>query len=169
MFGFIKKILIGLWASVVSASSHTKCVFLSNQKCEIQPTIFKLHPNEYTQWLRYYPFAVNLYRFFRSFNTLNNLSNKVCVASKTEDLNLSVFNMITRINQSKTLTKHISCKCKFKFDGRKCNSNQKWNNDKCWCEGKNPNNHRVCEKDYMENGKYLTSIIDDSVIMCNEL
>ena len=23
------------------------------------------------------------------------------------------------------------CKCKFK--GKKCNSNQKWNNDKCWC------------------------------------
>ena len=26
--------------------------------------------------------------------------------------------MITRINESKTLTKHISCKCKCKFDGR---------------------------------------------------
>ena len=23
-----------------------------------------------------------------------------------------------------TLTKHISCKCECKFDGRKCNSNQ---------------------------------------------
>ena len=31
----------------------------------------------------------------------------------------------------KTLTKHISCDCKCKFDGRKCNSYQKWNNDKC--------------------------------------
>ena len=35
--------------------------------------------------------------------------------------------MITGINESKTLTKHVSCKCKCKFDGRKCNSNQKWN------------------------------------------
>ena len=31
--------------------------------------------------------------------------------------------MITRINESKTLTKHIPRKCKCKFDGRKCNSN----------------------------------------------
>ena len=40
--------------------------------------------------------------------------------------------MISRKNESKTLTKHISCKCKCKFDGRKrkCNSNQWWNNDK---------------------------------------
>ena len=44
--------------------------------------------------------------------------------------------MITGINESKTLTKHISCECKCKFDGRKCNSNQKWNNDKCRCECK---------------------------------
>ena len=35
--------------------------------------------------------------------------------------------MITGINESRTLTKHISCECKCKFDGRKCNSNQKWN------------------------------------------
>ena len=33
---------------------------------------------------------------------------KVCVPKKTEDLNLSVFNIITGINESKTLTKHIS-------------------------------------------------------------
>ena len=44
--------------------------------------------------------------------------------------------MITEKNESKTLTKHISCKCKCKFDRRKCNSNQKLNNDKCWCECK---------------------------------
>ena len=45
--------------------------------------------------------------------------------------------MITGINESKTLTKHISRKCKCKLDGRKCNSNQKWNNDNCRCECKN--------------------------------
>ena len=63
-------------------------------------------------------------------HTLNDLSNKVCVTNKTENLNLSMFNMITGINESETLTKHISCKCKCQFDGRKCNSNKKRNNDK---------------------------------------
>ena len=29
--------------------------------------------------------------------------------------------MIAGINESKILTKHISCKCECKFDGRKCN------------------------------------------------
>ena len=50
-----------------------------------------------------------------------------CVPSKIENLNLSVFNMITGINESKALTKHMSCQCKCKFDGKKCNSDQWWN------------------------------------------
>ena len=33
---------------------------LSNQKCEIQPTLINLHPIEYNQELHYYPFAVKL-------------------------------------------------------------------------------------------------------------
>ena len=48
-----------------------------------------------------------------------------CIANKIKDINLNVFNIIKRINKSKTLTKHISCKYKCKFDGTKSNSNQK--------------------------------------------
>ena len=48
----------------------------------------------------------------------------------TENLDLSVFSIITRINELKTLTEHISCECKCKFDEEKCNSNQWWNNNK---------------------------------------
>ena len=39
-------------------------------------------------------------------------------SNETEYINLRVFNMITRINKSKTLTKLISCKCKCEFDGK---------------------------------------------------
>ena len=90
----------------------------------IQPTLTNLHPNEYRQEFYYYPFAVKLSRYVGSCNTLNDLSNKAYIQIKKEDLNLSVFNMITRINKSKTLTNHISCECKFIFDGKKCNSDQ---------------------------------------------
>ena len=55
----------------------------------------------------YYLSAVKLDRCVGSCNTLNDLSNKACVPIKTEDLNLSVFSMITGINESKTLKKHI--------------------------------------------------------------
>ena len=51
-----------------------------------------------------------------SCNTLNDLYDKASVPNKTEDLNRSVFNIITRITAWKTLTKNISCEYKFKFD-----------------------------------------------------
>ena len=86
-----------------------------------------------------------------SCNTLNDLSNRICVPNKTEGLNLNVFNMIAGINESKTLTKHISYKCKCKFHGSKCNSNQNWNNEKCQCERENPIEHRACEKNCIWN------------------
>ena len=82
------------------------------------PTIINSHCNEDTQGLRYYLFVVNLDRCVGSFNTVNNLSDKIYVLNKPEDLNLTVFNMITGINESKTLTKYISCQCKCKFDGK---------------------------------------------------
>ena len=33
MFGSINKLFIGLLIDIVSASNHTKCLSLSNQKC----------------------------------------------------------------------------------------------------------------------------------------
>ena len=83
---------------------------------QYRPTLINLHPNECTQGLRYYAFAANLDRCTGSYNTLNDLSNKICFPNKTEDLNLNVFNMIAGLNESKILTKHISCKCECKFD-----------------------------------------------------
>ena len=75
---------IVLSTSVVNASNHTKCVSLSNQKCELQPpNIINLHLNEYNQQLHYYPFAVKLNKCLRSCNTLNDLSNKVWIPNKT--------------------------------------------------------------------------------------
>ena len=80
--------------------------------------------------------------------------------------------MIAGINESKTLTKHMSCECKCWFDERKSNSDQRWNNDKCWGEYEKLH---IYEKDYTwnpptcncKNGKYLESIMDNSTILCD--
>ena len=54
--------------------------------------------------------------------------------------------MITGISESKSLAKHKSCESKYKFDGRKCNSDQLWNNNECRFECEK---RHVCEKDYI--------------------
>ena len=82
--------------------------------------------------------------------------------------------MITIQNQAKTMTKHISCDFKCKFNSTTCNSNKKWNNKKCQRECKN---YRKCKKDYnwnpstciSVNSDYLKSIDDTSVVACDEI
>ena len=52
-----------------------------------------------------------------SFNVVDDfLSIKICVPSKTKDVNVKVFNMLTRINELKNLEKHILCDCECKFN-----------------------------------------------------
>ena len=85
MFGFIKQVLTGfLWikkslASIVNTIGHTNV------------TLINLYPNEYPQRLSYYPLAINLDRCMGSCNTCNDLSNRICIPNKAEDLNLNVF------------------------------------------------------------------------------
>ena len=126
-------------------------------------TLIDLNPVEYNQGCN------------GSCNTLGDSNARICVGNKTEDVDLNVFNMITKIHESKILTRHISCKC---HGCMKCNSNQKWNNDKC----SNLRKHQayknnVCEKDCIwnpstctcEKGKYLVNNIDYSLITCYEI
>ena len=95
------------------------------------PILINWYPNGYSQESHYFLLAVKLDRWVGIPNALNDLSNKLCIRNNTENENLSMFNMITGINNNSTiLTKHISCKCKYKFDGRKCISYQKRNNVK---------------------------------------
>ena len=81
---------VGLLAGLVNGSNHTNYVLLSNQKREIQYTLISLHSNERSQGFHCYPFVAKLDRFVGSCNTLNDLSNKVCIPNKTEKLNLIV-------------------------------------------------------------------------------
>ena len=124
MFGLIKKIFMGLLTGLVNGSNHAKSISLINPKCMTQPILIKLHPKDYSQNFHYHPCAVKLDKCVGSCNTLNDSSNKICVPNKTEDFNLSAFNMITEINESKALIKHISYECICRLDGRKCNSDQ---------------------------------------------
>ena len=72
---------------------------------------------------------INLDRCNGNCNTFDDPSGRICVPNNIENVIMDVFNMITKANPSKTLTRLISCKCK--FDDIKFNSNQKWNNYKC--------------------------------------
>ena len=107
MLELIKKIFIGWLTGLVNGSNYTKCILLSNQKYMIQSTLINLDPNEYSQEIPYYRFQFKLQWCVGSCIALIDSFNKEYIRDKTEDFNLTVFDMIASINEAKTLTKHI--------------------------------------------------------------
>ena len=117
MFGFLKKMFIRLLISTVNDSNHTKCMPINNQQCILLTKLFHMGINtdkEYVNFEDMLEVVILLMIYLKEY-----------VFQIKEDLNLNVFNIITEVNVSKILTKHISFKFACKFDGRKCNSNQK--------------------------------------------
>ena len=98
------------------------------------------------------------------------------VFQSKQDLNLNVINMITGIKNQKYEQDMYHANVKVNLMVENQNLNQKWNNNKCLCECKNPKEH-VCEKDYTcnpstcscKNSRYTASFIEDSVIKHDEI
>ena len=105
---------------------------MNDKPCVVRSTLIGLNPVE----LKYYPFMVSPDKCSGSCNSGNDLSTKICVLSKTKDMNIKICNLITNRNKAKTLLKLISCDCKCKFNSITSNSNQKYNNKTCRYECK---------------------------------
>ena len=186
MFRLIKQLFYVLLSFSSSlAHDRTKYLTLNDELCMVRPTLINLNPVE----PKYYSFMISLDKCNASCNVL---SPKICAPKKTKDISVKVFNMITDKNEAKTITKHISCDCKCKFNSTPCNSNQKWNHKTCHVNVKiivhakriiniitdiDFINKKDNQKDYSwnpstricKNGKYLKSIADTSVITCDEI
>ena len=68
---------------------------ISNETYFTKPMFIVLNPNE----LQYYPILVKLDRYRGSCNTLDDLSDKLNVANKTEYVNVNIFNVIKWTNE----------------------------------------------------------------------
>ena len=126
MFGFVKQAVLRL--SNVGELLAKKCVFMSNQLRQPRSTIFDTNSNEPL----YYPFSVN--KCSGSCNDIDNPYAQFCVPDAVKNINVKVFNLMSRINETSFLFWHDLCECKCILNGDICNSKQRWNNDKCRCE-----------------------------------
>lgn len=106
------------WNVLNKASLATKWKFLNTEAYLARSTPIDSNSNEF----HYYPYIISLDSCNGSI-FLNDLSGRINVLNKAEDINLNVFNITAEINESKALLKQISkhyYKCR--FNGRTCNS-----------------------------------------------
>ena len=84
------------------AKVQRKRLSLNDNSCIARLNLINLNYVE----LKNYPFIVSLDKRNGGCNVL---SPKICVPEKTKDINIRVFNLITNKNETKTMTKHVSC------------------------------------------------------------
>ena len=81
-----------------------------------------------------------------SYNNINNLYARSCVPDVVKSLNVRVFNLMSRTNETRHIECHETCKCKYRLDASVCNNKQRWNDDKYKCECKELIDKGVCDK-----------------------
>ena len=144
MFLFIKKVFyIGsLFLSSLVSTTSLNCISMKNQECKVRPEIINVNSNEPV----FYPFSIKTSKCSGSCNNINDPYAKIWVPDVVKELNVKVFNLISRINGTRHITWHETCKFKYRLDASVCNNKQRSNDDKCQCECKELFDKGVCDK-----------------------
>ena len=100
----------------------------------------------------FYPHSIKVNKCSRIFNNMNDPYAKLCVPDIIKNINVKVFNLMSRINETREIIWHETCKCVYRLTSAVCNSRQIWNEDKCRCECKEDLiNKMTCDKGYIWN------------------
>ena len=75
----------------------------------------------------------------------------MCVPDVVKNLNVKVFNLMSRTNETRHIEWNETCKCECKFGANICNNKQRQNNNKCRCECKELIDKGVCDKGFIWN------------------
>ena len=111
MFVFIQKIVyIGsLYLSSLVSKTSLNCISMQNQECKVRPeVIIIINSNEPI----FHPFSIKTSKCRGSCNNINDPYAKICVPDVIKDLNIKVFNLISRTNETRFTEWHETCKCK---------------------------------------------------------
>ena len=66
-------------------------------------------------------------------------------------MNIKVFNLILRTNETRHVSWHETCKCKYRLDGSVRSDKQRRNNDKCRCDCKELIDKGRCDNGFIWN------------------
>ena len=108
-----------------------ECVSVVNQKCMPRPKVLEV--NEGVGEALFYLYNVQVNKCSGSCDTLDNPTSKICVPNVIKGINMQVYNFLMRLNETRNVLWHESCKCVCKLNSSVCNNKQIWNSDTCSC------------------------------------
>ena len=154
MFGFVKPIFIFAMMffgfslpNVSSLSALLTCISMTNQEYKVIPQIVNVNSDEPA----FYPFSIKTSKCSGNCNNINDPYAKMCALDVATSLNVKVFNLMSRTNETRHIEWHETCKCKCRLDASICNNKQRWNDDKCRCECEELIDKGECDKESIWN------------------
>ena len=70
----------------------------------------------------FFPFSIKTSKCSGSGNNINHPYAKICVPDAVKNLNVKVFNLMSRTNETRHINWHETCRCEFKFEANICNN-----------------------------------------------
>ena len=98
---------IPLNATLLSAAL-LKCVSMTNKECKIRPDIINVNSNEPVV----YPFSIKRSKSSGNCNNINDPYAKMPVPDALKNLNIEVFNLMSKTNGTRHIEWHETWKCK---------------------------------------------------------
>ena len=83
----------------LSSVNPLECVSMNNQEWKVRPEIGNVNSDEPV----FYPFNIKTSKCSSSCNNINDPSAKLCVPDVVKDMNIKVFNLMSRTNE----TRHV--------------------------------------------------------------
>ena len=96
-------------------------VSINNSECKIRTKIIDINNNEPT----FYPFSISVNKCSGSCNNINDPYAKLRVPNVVKNINVKVFNLMSRSNQTRHIEWHETCKCKCRLNSSVCNNKQR--------------------------------------------
>ena len=85
------------------------CIWVKNQECKTIPQVINVNGDEPV----FFPFSIKTSKCSGSCNNINYSYAKICVPYVAKNLNVKVFNLISRTNETKFIEWCKTCKCEF--------------------------------------------------------
>ena len=110
MFRFVKKAFFTGLTILSSIDLLTvtplRCISMTNKECKVRPEIINVNSDEPV----FYPFSIKTSKCGGSCNNINDPYEKMCVPDVAKNLNVKVFNLMSRTNETKQIEWHETCK-----------------------------------------------------------
>ena len=120
---------------------------MNNQACKARPQIVNVSSNN----PMFYPFSIKTNKCGDNCNNIDDPYSKTCVPDVVKNLNIKVFSLMSRTNETRHIQWHETCKCECRLDAIVCNNKQRWNKNKCRCECKELIDKGICDKRFIWN------------------